>query len=82
MINTRGQEYLLTTNHNEKGGPSNVEDRDYLKNTKWYKQGVDHCEAFGISRNIINLLIHLQEQQHEQDYKKTSNSRIPNKSDC
>lgn len=47
-----------------------MEDKDYLKNTESNKQCLDHCESFGISRNIIILFIHLQEQKHEQNYKK------------
>ena len=82
MINTRDQEYVLTTNHNEKGGPSTVEVKDYHKNTEWYKQWLDHCESFGISITITNLFIHLQKEKHEQNYKKISNSWVPNKSDC
>lgn len=56
-----------------------MEDKDYFINTDWYKQCLDHCESFGISRTFINLFIHLQEQNDEQNYKKTSNSRIQTK---
>lgn len=48
-----------------------VEDKDYQKDTEWYKQCLDHCESFGISRNIINLFIHLQKEKHEKNNKKT-----------
>lgn len=48
-----------------------VEGKEYLNNTEWYKQCLDHCESFGISKNIINLFILLQEQNHEQNYEKT-----------
>lgn len=47
-----------------------MEDKDYLKNTEWYKKWLDHCESFGISRTVINLFIHLQEQKNEQNHKK------------
>lgn len=58
-----------------------MEEKERLNNTEWYKQCLDHCESFGVSKNVINLFIRLQEQQHEQNYKKTTNPRISNKSD-
>ncbi len=82
MYNTRGQEYFLTTKHNKKGDFLTVEDKNYYKKSIGYDSHLKFCESFGISRTVINLFIHLQEQKHEQNHKKTSNSRIPNKSDC
>lgn len=47
-----------------------------ITSTNWHKECLVHCEEVGISKSIINVFIHLQEQKHEQDHKKTSNSRI------
>lgn len=57
-----------------------MEDKSNLKITEWYKQCLEHCESFGISKNVIYLFIHLQDQKHEQNYKEAQNPRIPNKS--
>lgn len=49
-----------------------MEDKHIYQNSnKWYQQCLEHCEAFGISKTIIKLFIHLQEQKHEQNYEET-----------
>ncbi|MEK4715019.1 MULTISPECIES: hypothetical protein [Sporosarcina] len=55
-----------------------MEDIDYLIKATWHEQCLNHCESFGISSNIINLLFHLQGESHEQDNEKTTNSRVSN----
>lgn len=58
-----------------------MEDIDYLMNTNWHSQCLNHCESYGISKTIFNLFIHLRGENHAQDNEKTTNSRISNKSD-
>lgn len=48
-----------------------MEDKhNFQYSTKWYQQCFKHCEAFGISKTIIKLFIHFQEQKYEQYIKK------------
>lgn len=41
-----------------------------------YQQCIEHCEAFGISKAIIELFFHLQEQKHEQNYEEAKDCRL------
>lgn len=53
-----------------------MEDMNKKTNTDWMKSCLEHFESLGISKTIISLFIHFQEQKYEQDYTKASNSRI------
>ncbi|MFJ8088724.1 hypothetical protein ACIQ7N_11015 [Lysinibacillus sp. NPDC095746] len=48
-----------------------MENKRYHTTPKWYEQCLEHCGAFGISKSIIQLFIHLQEQKYEQNNKET-----------
>ncbi|MED3550926.1 hypothetical protein [Cytobacillus praedii] len=47
-----------------------MEDKKKKTNTNWMKSCIEHCESLGISKTIISLFIHLQEQKYEQDHTK------------
>ncbi|WP_164463752.1 hypothetical protein [Niallia circulans] len=44
-----------------------MENNKNNSNTDWYKQCLTNCEDVGISKAIIHMFIHLQEQKYEQD---------------
>lgn len=46
----------------------------FQSNTRWYQQCLDNCEEFGISKAVINLYIH--QQNNEQNNKRTTDYRI------
>ncbi|WP_159083029.1 MULTISPECIES: hypothetical protein [unclassified Lysinibacillus] len=48
-----------------------MENKRYSTTPKWYQQCLEHCEAFGISKSIIQLFIHLQEQKYEENNNET-----------
>lgn len=50
-----------------------MENKHYHSIPDWYEQCLEHCEAFGISKTVIELFIQLQEQKHEQNYEKIKN---------
>ncbi|WP_391117743.1 hypothetical protein [Psychrobacillus sp. L3] len=58
-----------------------MRDKNYYNERTVYDSQLEHCESFGISKDVIYLFIQLQEQKYEQNYKKIPNSWIPNKSD-
>lgn len=53
-----------------------MEDKHSHTKPNWYQQCLEHCEAFGISKTNIKIFFHLQEQKHEQNKKKTEDSRL------
>lgn len=53
-----------------------MEDKNSNTNSNWYQQCIKHCEAFGISKAIIELFFHLQEQKHEQNYEEAKDCRL------
>lgn len=48
-----------------------MENKRYYTTPKWYQHCLEHCEAFGISKSIIQLFIHLQEQKYEENNNQT-----------
>lgn len=80
MIQNRGYDVLrkwpFTLEMTERRTPT-VEDKEKNKpNIDWMKSCLEHCESLGISKSIMRLFIHLQEQKHEQNHREVSNSRI------
>jgi hypothetical protein len=66
----------ICTKNRQKGGTPPVEDNEKEKNNDPTRPYLGHWESLGISKNIIRLFIHLQEQKHEQNHREASNSRI------
>ncbi|GHH99708.1 hypothetical protein AM1BK_32510 [Neobacillus kokaensis] len=53
-----------------------MEDKKIESIRNLVKPCIEHCEDLGISKTIINLFIHMQEQKYERNYKEATNSRI------
>ncbi len=53
-----------------------MEDKKKKPNIEWMKTCLEHCETLGISKTIMMLFIHLQEQKYERNHQEASNSRI------
>lgn len=52
-----------------------MEDKKSKPNKDWIKPCLEHCEELGISKTIINLFIHMQEQKYERNHEKAPYSR-------
>lgn len=53
-----------------------MEDKETKPKKDWMQSYLEHCETLGISKTIIKLFIHMQEQKYEQDHKEAASTWI------